>query len=584
MVAGAAVTTGTQEGTQLITGVVQLLQTTKVPAGYKKIVRGQVQKTAEGQAMMLFTPSIEGPGVTLADGVIDCRGEECATLIIENHGTEKLRLKKGTVLGFLEAVDDPASPEEPLTGVERAFGWEDNGKGKASDVLGDALRDCTVVDSASSRRLNDPPGEQSEAAVNCLGGNMQDRSAKLLERLRLDSTPLTPEEKTQLRTLLETYADVFALDPSELGTSSIIRHSIKTGEHSPIRQPLRRMPFTLRPQVDKLVQEMLAQGVIQPSSSPWASPVVLVRKKDSTMRFCVDYRCLNRVTKLDKYPLSRIDDTLDVLAGAKYFTTLDLASGYWQVAMEPSSVEKTVFTTYSGLYEFHRMPFGLVNAPATFQRLMEHVLAGLARSKCLVYLDDVLVIGSTWEEHNKNLREVFERIRQAGLRLKPKKCKFAQESVVYLGHVITKEGIATDPEKITAVRYYPVPTDVRSLRSFLGLASNYRRFVPGFSKVAGPLHALTKKDALYIWGPECQLSFEELKHLLTTAPVLVFPEFTRSFILETDASIAGLGAVLAQEQSDSTKRPIAYASRSLLKHEKNYGISELGKGLESCGR
>jgi hypothetical protein len=197
------------------------------------------------------------------------------------------------------------------------------------------------------------------------------------------------------------------------------------------------MPFALRPQVDKLVQEMLAQGVIQPSSSPWASPVVLVQKKDGSMRFCIDYRRLNRITKLDEFPLPRIDDTLDILTGARHFTTLDMGSGYWQVAMDPTAKEKTAFTTYSGLYEFCRMPFGLVNAPATFQRLMELVLSGLACNSCLVYLDDVLVVGATLQEHNKNLEEVLERIRQAGLRLKPKKCKFAQESVVYLGHVVT---------------------------------------------------------------------------------------------------------------------------------------------------
>jgi hypothetical protein len=291
--------------------------------------------------------------------------------------------------------------------------------------------------------------------------------------------------------------------------------------------------------------------------------------------FCVEYRRLNSITKLDELPLPRIDDTLDILAGAKYFTTLDLASGYWQVAMDPAASEKTAFTTYSGLYEFRRMPFGLANAPATFQRLTELVLAGLARTSCLVYLDDVLVIGSTLEEHNRNLRKVLERIRQAGLRLKPKKCKFSQRSVTYVGHVVAADGVATDPQKLEAVRDYPVPVDVKSLRSFLGLASYYRRFVPGFSKVAGPLHALTKKDVKFVWGPKCQSSFEELKRLLTNAPVLAFPDFSRRFLLETDASGAGLGTVLAQEQSDGAVRPIAYASRSLGKHEKNYGITEL---------
>ena len=243
--------------------------------------------------------------------------------------------------------------------------------------------------------------------------------------------------------------------------------------------------------------------------------------------------------------------------------------------MEPSSQEKTAFVTHCGLYEFTKMPFGLVNAPATFQRLMELVLSGLACRKCHIYLDDILVFGHTLSEHNRNLTLVLSRIRGARLKLKLKKCRFAQLSVEYLGHVVSTAGVQTDPQKVLAVQRYPVPTDVKALRSFLGLAAYYRRFVPNFSRVAGPLHSLTKKDVPFDWSEECQRSFEELKVLLTTTPILCFPNFQRPFILDTDASGCGLGAVLAQEQDDGQVRPIAYASRTLQKHERNYGITEL---------
>ena len=337
---------------------------------------------------------------------------------------------------------------------------------------------------------------------------------------------------------------------------------------------MRRTLFALRDTVDQLVQEMLERNVIRPSQSPWASPIVLVKKKDGTLRFCVDYRRLNAVTKLDVFPLPRIDDTLDLLSQTKYFTTLDLASGYWQVEMCESDREKTAFTTYSGLYEFNVMPFGLCNAPATFQRLMELVLTGLTQKSCMVYIDDILVFRKTFEEHLIHLRQVFDRLRRVGLRLKPKKCSFVRDRVEYLGHVVSENGVEVDPVKTRAVHNFPQPHDLKSLRSFLGLASYYRRYVPNFSKVAGPLHILTRKETPFDWSPSCQEAFDQLKQLLTKALVLAFPNFAKDFRLETDASGAGLGAVLSQELEGKI-RPVAYASRTLQPHERNYGATEL---------
>ena len=326
-----------------------------------------------------------------------------------------------------------------------------------------------------------------------------------------------------------------------------------------------------------MVKEMEERGIVQPSSSPWASPVVLVPKKDGSLRFCVDFRRLNSITRKDVYPLPRVDDILDTLGNARYFTTLDLASGYWQVPLDDDARPKTAFTTHQGLYEFVRMPFGLCNAPATFQRAMQSVLAGLEWRDCFVYIDDILIASATYEEHLQHLEQVFDRLRTANLMLKPKKCRFLCKEVKYLGHVISVQGVLPDPDKTEQVKLFPIPEDVTQVRRFLGLASYYRRFVPNFAKIATPLHALLKKEKVFEWTSECTTAFNLLKDALTSPPVLVYPKFgpNSEFILETDASYVGLRAILSQRQEDGRVNPIAYASRGLDVHEKKYGVTEL---------
>ena len=562
-------------------GVVQLLTATRVPARHRKVIRTRIRGGEMESALLLFTPDLNGNGLSLMEAVIESRNGPGVTLLIENHSSTPVHLQAGTILGAVSPCEEVGSPDSPRVDARKKEDGEDaQGEGGAVcqvDLEPDEEVGMPASPRVGARKKEDGGDAHGKGGAVCRLHLEPDdgRNRLLLQQLDLKLEHLTTSERDQLEASILTWADVFALDSSELGTTSLAEHVIKTGDHPPTRQPVRRMPFALRDKVNSLVEEMLSQGVIVPSASPWASPVVLVRKKDGGIRFCVDYRKLNSVTKLDEFPLPRIDDTLDLLAGARYFTTLDLASGYWQVPMELSSQEKTAFSTHSGLYEFKKMPFGLVNAPATFQRLMEVALTGLARGGCHVYLDDVLVFGKSLEEHNRNLNQVLERIRAAGLRLKPKKCRIAQLTVEYLGHVVSAQGVQTDPKKLQAMAQYPTPTDVKSLRSFLGLTSYYRRFVPAFSRVASPLYALTKKDVSFIWGPECQQAFERLKELLRTPPVLRFPDFTCPFILETDASGTGLGAVLAQEQPDGAVHPIAYASRSLQKHEQNYGITEL---------
>ncbi|GBO01646.1 Retrovirus-related Pol polyprotein from transposon 297 [Araneus ventricosus] len=313
------------------------------------------------------------------------------------------------------------------------------------------------------------------------------------------------------------------------------QHRINTGDHPPIKQYPRRLPLARKEETERLVNEMVKNGIIEESSGPWASPIVLVEKKDGSTRFCVDYRKLNKISKKDSYPLPRIDDTLDALNGSQWFTTFDLKSGYWQVEIRPEDREKTTFTTGEGLWQFKVMPFGLCSARATFEKLMETVLRGLTSESCLVYLNDIIIVGRTFEEHLNNLSKVFQRLQKANFKLNPKKCRFFQKEVAYLGHVISA-GVKTDPKKIKAVVDWSHPDKTHDLRSFLGLCTYYRRFVKNFSTIARPLHKLTEAKSNFNWADECEKSFNSLKQALTSAPILTYPQIDNHFILDTDTN------------------------------------------------
>ncbi|UYV79514.1 hypothetical protein LAZ67_17002951, partial [Cordylochernes scorpioides] len=384
---------------------------------------------------------------------------------------------------------------------------------------------------------------------------------------------LTEDQQNKMMNVLKKFSNVFDFSGKSQPARSKIKHKIDTGDHAPTKQRPYRVSGMERKIIQQEVDRMMKQDIIQFSESPWSSPVVLVKKKNGSWRFCVDYRRLNKITKKDVYPLPRVDDALDNLSGARYYSSMDLRTGYWQIEVDEHDREKTAFITPDGLYEFRVMPFGLCNAPATFERMMDTVLKGLKWNICLCYLDDIVVYGPSFEEHIKRLEVVLECLQQAGLNVNNEKCLFGSRQLKILGHVVNENGIHPDPEKVEAILKFPSPKSIPDVRSFLGLCSYYRRFVENFSCKAKPLNDLLKNDAKFCWNKEQENAFEILKEALTSEPVLGhFIEDAETHI-HTDASGYGIGAVLIQIQGGA-ERPIAYASRTLTKAEKNYSTTE----------
>jgi transposase InsO family protein len=505
--------------------VVRLTRIEKIPPQSEKVMRVPLSSEYRLEGLEVMTePCCDGvEGCAVARGV--CRIDESNQVVIQvaNFGGEELVLQKGTLLATLSEFY----------------------QGERAKKENKAVRHMRAE-----------------------GSNIMNIAEKLRHLSDMEADALAP--------VLEEYMGLFCPNETPPATD-IIQHHIPTGDAKPIYQRPYRTPHHQKPLIEKFVREQLEAGIIKPSESPWSSPIVIVPKKSSDgkpkYRFCVDFRRLNAVTIPDVYPIPNIADTLDHLGGCTYFTTLDLTSGYYQISMHPESQAKTGFIVESGHYEYTRMPFGLRNAPATFQKMMDGVLRGLKPTQCMVYLDDVIVFSNGIKEHAERLRRVFEKLREAKLSLKFEKCHFALAEVKYLGHIISREGVHPDPEKIEAVKNFPIPSSVKELQSFLGLSNYYRRFVDGYAEMARPLTRLLKKGTAFTWTPECQEAMRNLKDALTQSPVLVYPDFSKPFILSTDASNFAIGAVLSQER-DGEEHPCAYASRQLSSPEVSYATTE----------
>lgn len=427
-----------------------------------------------------------------------------------------------------------------------------------------SLKICNVT------KITNHSTEQSKLNRNC------DRNKKLVESLRLDH--LSQEEKDSLLHICKDYNDIFHLEDDVLPETSEIEHAINTTSDTPIAAKTYRYPQVHKDEVHRQIENMLDQGIITHSTSPWSAPIWVVPKKTDASgktkwRIVIDYRALNSVTIQDSFPLPNITDILDQLGNAKYFSCLDCYSGFHSIKIRERDAPKTAFSTDLGHYQFQRMPFGLKNAPATFQRLMNSILTGLQGTRVFVYMDDVIVYGSNLKDHNEKLKEVFERLKCSNLKLQPDKCEFLRKEVIFLGHKITENGVQPNPDKVKCVQEYPIPKNIKDVQAFLGLCNYYRRFIKDFASIAKPLTDLTKKGNAFNWTETQQNAFQTLKFKLCSEPILKYPNFQEPFILTTDASDFAISGILSQGNIPDDL-PVSYASRTLNPAERNYSTIE----------
>lgn len=417
-------------------------------------------------------------------------------------------------------------------------------------------------------------GEIYEIPVNTENVNVIDKKSDSQTShfdFNFSDSDLSSCQKEEVQELLSEYSDIFSKHPNDYGRTNLLYHVVDTGDSSPVRQRAYRVSPKLHTELQKQIDTLLEQDLIEPSTSEYSAPALLVKKKTpGQWRLVIDYRKTNLVSLTDSHPLPRIDDSIDALRGSSYFSSIDLAGAFWQVEMDPQSKHKTAFSTGDGLYQWKVMPMGLKNSSRTFQRLMELVFNGMHWTRVCVYIDDVVIFGKTFSDKMKNLREVFERLRNAGLKARPDKCKFFCKEITFLGHVVSKEGIKPDKSNIEKVANWPRPNNVASLRSWLGLTGFYRKFIRDYAKISQPLLDLIKKGIKFEWSDDCEHAFQYLRQALVQPPILSYPDFDSSFILYVDASSYAVGSVLAQKDHSNRERVIAYASHSLTQSERKW--------------
>lgn len=415
--------------------------------------------------------------------------------------------------------------------------------------------------------------EMNNFNFNC---DITEKSPEITKQISISH--LNKEEKQGLLKICKKFEDLFFQDGQNLTFTNKIKHEIRTTDDIPIYTKTYRYPYCHKEEVRQQVDKMLKQGIIRQSYSPWSAPVwVVPKKKDSSgkqkWRLVIDYRKLNEKTVSDKYPIPNINEILDKLGKCNYFSTLDLASGFHQIEMDPKSIAKTAFSVDAGHYEYLRMPFGLKNAPSTFQRVMDNILKDLVGKCCLVYLDDIIIYSTSLQEHLESLEKVLTKLKESNLKIQIDKSDFLRKEIAFLGHIVSTDGVKPNPDKIQAIQKFPIPKTQKDIKSFLGLLGYYRKFIKDFAKLVKPLTVCLKKDNKIELTEEYIKTFETCKDILTNDPILQYPDFSKPFNLTTDASNFAIGAVLSQGPIGSD-RPICYASRTLSSSETNYSTIE----------
>ena len=504
--------------------------------------------------------------------------DDCFTILILNLRENKFKLKYGSILGIITDVHDPElyeeSPRVDVTVTRGASSSRDIGVQvnfediKINKIVISPLEELSkIIEKISINSENCFPASESPD-FNSIEDLMPEHLQDLFKR---SCTQLTFFQCLEVAYLLVEFAHVFSKNEFDLGLFKLIKHRIKLFDYTSQKYKLRPTPFHFRDEEERYIQNMLDAGIIQSSCSDWASPVCLVRKRCGGVRVCTDYRGLNRACVKDAFPLPRIHDCLDTLSGNEWFSNIDMASGYYQVEVENEDRYLTAFITKYGLFEYVRMPFGLSNGPATFQRVVHLVLAGLLWRKALAYLDDVTILGKNFKNALENLREVLDRFADHNLKLKPKKCHLFQKSIEFLGRIVDKNGVAIKPAHIKIASEWPVPAKKKDLESFLGFANYHRDHIPQFAHFSEPLYRfITKsKSGKITLSDELLELVESIKTLIVNAPVLTYPSEDHTFILDTDASDTAIGGELLQ-LIDGVEHVISYGSYILTSEQRKY--------------